>query len=134
MSAHQDIENTINTVNNLGVSDARFKEIAASLIASIIAQTCTDYFKDARELMLGESKYQMSTLQRKVDEYRAWFLEPDSDYNTVYRHLYELAIDGEIGNRSMLNGQAMVDRLEAMVHDTDTYPNNYFDFVSHTHI
>lgn len=113
------------------------KQAANSLILSIIAQTCTDYFRDARSAMFGNASYKVSekTFRRKVEGYKQWFLDPNSEFNTLYKNLYQLTTDNpDIVESKIFDGEAMVAKLDEMVADTETYPDNYYDFVSKVHI
>ena len=125
-----ELEKTTNAINNM--DSPQLNNFAIQLFASVVAQTCTDYFNDARAIKYGNPNYKVSkkTFERKVEEYRDWFLNPNSDFNTVYRNIIEVASNKSV---ELLNGKAIVQRLDDMVADEETYPDNHYNFVTKVH-
>ena len=97
-----------------------------ALAASVIAQTCEDYFADARALKNKDfRKYTEKGYKTKIENYRDWFLNPASDFNTFYK--------GVCTNEALLNGKEILNRLDMMVEDTEQFPENTFNFVAAVH-
>lgn len=114
------------------------------MIASIIAQACTDYFANCRCLMNGEyydpsdpkamNEYKKGDkmvkyisrkkLETKIAELRDWFINPASDFNSFWK----AAISQIQNEESVLDGKAIIDRLDDMVADTTTFPENVHSF------
>ena len=70
-------------------------------------------------------KYTEKGYKTKIENYRDWFLNPASDFNTFYK--------GVCTNEALLNGKEILNRLDMMVEDTEQFPENTFNFVAAVH-
>lgn len=121
-----------------------FLDGCEQMIAAMVAQACTDYFANSRHLMNGEyydpsdpkalNEYKKgdkivkyisrAKLEAKIEYLRDWFTNPASDFNSFWK-----ATMSQIKNsESVLDGKAILARLDEMVADTDTYPENIHSF------
>lgn len=121
-----------------------FLDGCEQMIAAIVAQACTDYFADSRHLMNGEyydpsdpkalNEYKKGSamvkyisrkkLESKIEYLRDWFTNPASEFNSFWK----ITMSQIQNDESALDGKAILARLDEMVADTATYPENIHSF------
>ena len=121
-----------------------FLDGCEQMIAAMIAHACTDYFENSRLLMNGYYydlsdpkakntckkgneivKYiNKAKLEAKITEVREWFINPTSDFNKFWK----TAVSQIQNEESVLDGKAIIDRLDDMIADTTTFPETVHSF------
>ena len=125
-----------------------FLDGCEQMIAAMIAQTCTDYYANCRCLMNGnyydpsdtkaKNEYKKGSkmvkyisrkkLESKIADLRDWFINPGSPFNSFWK----TALSQIQNEESVLDGKAILDRLDDMVADTTTFPENVHSFRQNT--
>lgn len=125
-----------------------FLDGCEQMIAAMVAQTCTDYYANCRCLMNGnyydpsdpkaKNEYKKGNkmvkyisrkkLEAKIADLRDWFINPGSPFNSFWK----TALSQIQNEESILDGKAILDRLDAMVADTTTFPENVHSFRQNT--
>jgi len=111
-----------------------------ALAAAVVAQTCNDYFDNGRALHTStytdlnerneDRNCTYKTLIARMDEYRDWFTNPNSDFNRIYKPMLTSSSGNSI---SLLNGNDIVAVLDNMIEDTDSFPEKTYNFVHKVH-
>lgn len=125
-----------------------FLDGCEQMIAAMVAQACTDYYAYCRNLMNGnyydpsdpkaKNEYKKGDkmvkyisrrkLESKIEGLRDWFTNPGSLFNSFWK----TALSQIQHEESCLDGKAILDRLDDMVADTTTFPENVHSFRQNT--
>lgn len=112
-----------------------------SLIAAIVAENCANMFYYGRKLLRKEyydendpkaknydDKGEKLTTRKRMEalynEDKEWFIDPKSDFNTYWKDMMSLCKNEE----TRLNGKEIAAAIEAMIEDTEKYPEDERSF------